>query len=123
MKVHYDREVDALYIELSNQKPDGVVEISEGVNIDTISGIGYCAEHNAIGNMVTEGEFIIKTIVATWKDEKGNVYILHPCGRCRELMRQMNEKNMEADVILGKDRAVKLKELLPYNDDYSKIKK
>ena len=35
MKVHYDREVDALYIELSNQKPDGVVEISEGVNIDT----------------------------------------------------------------------------------------
>ena len=35
MKVHYDREVDALYIELSNQKPDGVVEIAEGVNIDT----------------------------------------------------------------------------------------
>ena len=35
MKVHYDKEVDALYIELSNQKPDGVVEIAEGVNIDT----------------------------------------------------------------------------------------
>ena len=35
MKVNYDKEVDALYIELSNQKPDGVVEISEGVNIDT----------------------------------------------------------------------------------------
>ena len=34
MKVHYDKEVDALYIELSNQKPDGVVEIAEGVNID-----------------------------------------------------------------------------------------
>jgi uncharacterized protein YuzE len=35
MKVHYDKEVDALYIQLSNQKPDGVVEIAEGVNIDT----------------------------------------------------------------------------------------
>jgi len=35
MKVHYDKEVDALYIKLSNQKPDGVVEIVEGVNIDT----------------------------------------------------------------------------------------
>jgi len=37
MKVHYDREVDALYIKLGNQKPDGVVEISEGVNLDTTS--------------------------------------------------------------------------------------
>ena len=37
MKVHYDREVDALYIQLSNQKPDGVIEIAEGVNIDTTS--------------------------------------------------------------------------------------
>ena len=35
MKVHYDKEVDALYIKLSNQKPDGVIEIAEGVNIDT----------------------------------------------------------------------------------------
>jgi uncharacterized protein YuzE len=37
MKVHYDKEVDALYIKLSNEKPDGVVEIAEGVNIDTTS--------------------------------------------------------------------------------------
>lgn len=31
MRVHYDTEVDAIYIKLGNQKPDGVVEISEGV--------------------------------------------------------------------------------------------
>jgi uncharacterized protein YuzE len=37
MKVHYDPEVDAIYIQLGNQKPDGVVEISEGVNLDTTS--------------------------------------------------------------------------------------
>jgi uncharacterized protein YuzE len=35
MTVHYNKEVDALYIELSSQKPDGVIEIAEGVNIDT----------------------------------------------------------------------------------------
>jgi uncharacterized protein YuzE len=35
MKVHYDNEVDAVYIKLGTQKPDGVVEISEGVNLDT----------------------------------------------------------------------------------------
>ncbi|MEW6108412.1 MAG: DUF2283 domain-containing protein [Nitrospirota bacterium] len=37
MKVHYDNEVDAIYIKLGNQKPDGVVEISGGVNLDTTS--------------------------------------------------------------------------------------
>ena len=35
MKVHYDDEVDALYIKLGNKKPEGVIEISEGVNLDT----------------------------------------------------------------------------------------
>jgi len=37
MRVHYDNEVDAIYIRLGNQKPDGVVEISEGVNLDMAS--------------------------------------------------------------------------------------
>ncbi len=37
MKVHYDAEVDAVYIKLGTQKPDGVVEITEGVNLDTTS--------------------------------------------------------------------------------------
>lgn len=35
MKVLYDEEVDALYLKLGDQKPDGVIEIAEGVNIDT----------------------------------------------------------------------------------------
>jgi len=33
--VHYDNEIDAVYVKLGNQKPDGVVEISEGVSLDT----------------------------------------------------------------------------------------
>jgi uncharacterized protein YuzE len=35
MKVYYDEEIDALYLRLGDQKPDGVIEIAEGVNIDT----------------------------------------------------------------------------------------
>jgi uncharacterized protein YuzE len=37
MKVFYDKKVDALYIKLGAKSPDGVVEISEGVNLDTTS--------------------------------------------------------------------------------------
>jgi len=35
MKVFYDDEVDALYIQFEESKPDGVIEISEGINLDT----------------------------------------------------------------------------------------
>ncbi|PIZ70953.1 cytidine deaminase [Candidatus Peregrinibacteria bacterium CG_4_10_14_0_2_um_filter_43_11] len=91
-----------------------------GVCIDTMSGMGFCAEHAAIAAMVTAQEYKIKTIVAVWKNEKGEAHVLHPCGRCREFMRQVNKENMETDVILGKNRVVKLKTLLPYEDDFSK---
>ncbi len=37
MKVYYDDEVDALYLKLSDKKPEGVVEIAEGINLDTTS--------------------------------------------------------------------------------------
>ena len=35
MKVQYDPEVDALYLRLAEVEPEGVIEISEGVNLDT----------------------------------------------------------------------------------------
>ena len=34
MKVSYDQEGDAVYIELSDKKPEGVIEVKEGVNLD-----------------------------------------------------------------------------------------
>ncbi len=37
MKVHYDEEVDSLYLELGDEEPDGVIEVADGVNIDTTS--------------------------------------------------------------------------------------
>ena len=35
MKVFYDDEVDSLYLKLGEETPDGAIEISEGINIDT----------------------------------------------------------------------------------------
>lgn len=34
MKIYYDEEVDAAYLKLSDELPTGVVEVSEGVNLD-----------------------------------------------------------------------------------------
>ena len=34
MKIYYDQEVDAAYLRLSEETPTGVVEVSEGVNLD-----------------------------------------------------------------------------------------
>ncbi len=34
MEVTYDRDVDAVYLELLKLKPEGVIEVGEGINID-----------------------------------------------------------------------------------------
>jgi len=80
-----------------------------GVSIHASCGVGFCAEHNAIGMMVTNSESKIKTIVAVGKDGK----ILPPCGRCREIMYQVNPANAETDVIVSENKVMKLKDLLP----------
>ena len=79
-----------------------------GVCIDSVSGMGFCAEHSAIAAMVTHGESRIRKIVAVSK-----YGVVSPCGRCREFMHQIHEDNLNAEVIIGKNKIVKLKELLP----------
>lgn len=84
-----------------------------GVDIDTGSGTGFCAEHSAIAAMVTADEYQITKVVAVWRDDERRLYVLPPCGRCRELMRQIDAANLETEVILGEDRSKRLRELLP----------
>ena len=85
-----------------------------GVCIDVGSGIGFCAEHSAIAAMITAGESEIAKIVAVW----GDGVVLPPCGRCREFMYQIDRTNfINTEVVLGKNRAVKLKDLLPHPYD------
>jgi cytidine deaminase len=75
-----------------------------GVSIDADCGIGTCVEHGAIQNMLASGESRIKTIVAV--AEGGT--ILPPCGRCRELIYQINGKNRETNIIVGKHKTRKI---------------
>lgn len=94
--------------------------IYTGVCIDAGSGMGFCAEASAIAAMVTAGETRITKIVATW--EEGDVlYVVAPCGRCRQFISFFDEDNINADIILGKDKVVKLSELLPHYNEYSKV--
>jgi len=81
-----------------------------GVSIDTCSGMGVCAEHSAIAAMVTHGEHAIRKIVAVFENGMAGP----PCGKCRELMHQIHEKNLDADILIGNNKVAKLKDLLPY---------
>jgi cytidine deaminase len=88
----------------------------QGVCIDTGSGTGFCAEHSAIAAMVTAGEYRINKIVAVWRDEDGRLYVLPPCGRCREFIRQVDPANIDTEVVLDLQRSAPLRELLPAHD-------
>lgn len=79
-----------------------------GASLHASCGIGVCGEHVAIFNMLTNGETQIKKIVAV-----GSEGMYRPCGRCRELMYQVDLKNADTDVIIGEGEIVKLKDLLP----------
>jgi cytidine deaminase len=82
-----------------------------GVCIDAVAGIGFCAEHSAIASMVTHGEQRIRKIVAVL----GDGTVLPPCGRCRELMHQIDSSNIDrTEILLGSAKVVKLRALLPH---------
>ena len=88
----------------------------EGVCIDTGSGTGFCAEHTAIAAMATAGEYRIDKIVAVWRAERGDLYALPPCGRCREFIRQVDPSNLDTEVVLARDRTASLRQLLPAHE-------
>jgi len=82
--------------------------IFTGVCIDAASGIGFCAEHGAAAAMVTAGEARITDMVAVDWDGR----ILQPCGRCRELVVQLDPANAATRVLLP-GGARPMRELLP----------
>ncbi|MEY8387797.1 cytidine deaminase [Oscillospiraceae bacterium 38-13] len=80
-----------------------------GICIDVPCSIGICAEQAAIAEMLKHGETKIKRIAAVYEDGS----ILPPCGRCRELMSQLDLYNENTLVAVGFEKEVSLKELLP----------
>jgi cytidine deaminase len=83
--------------------------IHTGICIDLACGIGFCAEHAAIAEMLKTRETRILAAVAVASES-----IVPPCGRCRELMLQIDPRNMDTQVILARDRVVPLRDLLPH---------
>ena len=82
-----------------------------GVCFDPKEGNALCAERAAIASMITASESRIKKIVAVWTDGT----IIPPCGTCREWIWQVNKDNWKTEVIVGTNKAVPLKVLLPYH--------
>lgn len=86
--------------------------IYTGVCIDTACSLGFCAERNAIGNMITNGENeIVKLLCIGSHDDN----IMMPCGACRELLLQLSDNNKQMKIIkdLNSYETVKLIELMP----------
>ena len=79
-----------------------------GICLDLACGIGFCAEHAAVAAMLLSRETVIRKIVAV-----SHTTILPPCGRCRELIWQVDRRNSQCEVILGPGHTVRLQELLP----------
>ena len=87
-------------------------KIYTGVCIDTCSGLGVCAERNAIFNMITNGEHEIDKVLCIMPDGSNGA----PCGACRELMVQMmagHYKDVEILLDYEKERIVTLGEITP----------
>jgi len=85
-------------------------KIFTGISIDTVCGLGFCAEHAAIAEMLKHRQTRIIAIIAV----KAEGSIKAPCGRCREFIHQVNEANWDTQVILSDSVTISLRELLPH---------
>ncbi len=84
-------------------------KIFVGISISS-TAVGLCGEQSAIINMIiNSNETKIKAIVAISENGK----ILPPCGQCREFIYAINKANLDTDVIIGREKVVKLRHLLP----------
>jgi cytidine deaminase len=59
--------------------------------------------------MLKHRETQVVSVVAVGDDGT----IIPPCGRCREMLAQVNRANLDAQVLLEKNRVVPLRTLLP----------
>lgn len=90
----------------------GSGKIYTGVCVDGACTLGICAERNAVFNMITNGESVIRRVVAVNWDGK----VIPPCGACRELMTQFmpdNYRSIEILIDYETERIVQLGELTP----------
>ena len=87
-------------------------KVYTGCNFENASfGLTICAERNAIGSAIANGERTIKAI-AIYSPKRDNCY---PCGACRQVLHEFKSEN-GIDVILknGNELVIhKIEDLLP----------
>lgn len=84
-------------------------EIYTGICIDVACSLGFCAEHAALAEMLKDRKTQVERIVAVRDDGQ----IIPPCGRCREFLIQIDQKNTGTLVVLGEEETMSLGDLLP----------
>ena len=84
--------------------------VFSGVCVDAACGIGFCAEHAAIAEMLKNKQYEILACVAVETSGKP----VPPCGRCREFMYQLSPKNLNAKIMISITEVVSLRDLLPH---------
>jgi cytidine deaminase len=87
----------------------GAGDVFTGVCVDAACSLGFCAEHAAVAEMLKARQSAVRLVVAV--NSAGAV--LPPCGRCRELLWQMDARNAGTWVVLGAADGAPLSELLP----------
>ncbi|NNJ26853.1 hypothetical protein LzC2_29480 [Planctomycetes bacterium LzC2] len=83
-------------------------DLFTGVNLDLACGIGFCAEHSAVAEMLKTRQTRVAAVAAV-----GRRGVLPPCGRCRELLIQIDAANAETAVLVAPGVTVPLGDLLP----------
>ena len=87
-----------------------------GISINAKCGIGFCAEHSAIADMLKAGESKIVKLVSASQNS-----VIVSCGRCLEFIRQINEENINTKILLNDGTIKKLDELLPIRWDLDSL--
>lgn len=81
--------------------------VYSGLSLANSCAVGMCAERNAIGTMLTNGESEISKIIAV----KDNGKIISPCGICQECMRQLGDYSKNIQVMMSNQEIKTLGEL------------
>lgn len=86
--------------------------VHTGVCIDTACSLGFCAEHAAIADMLKNRLTRISGIVAVAADGA----VMPPCGRCRELIRQVDPANWNSRALVAEGVTATIAELMPHGE-------
>lgn len=82
--------------------------------------LSVCAELGALSQLVAATTPRVSRMVSVWRDPTDAVlHVIPPCGRCREIIKCLSERNLETLVILGPEHTATLRDLLPFAGWYA----